>query len=166
MIEFEAAYRLYWPLAVVVAGRVLRHPQAAEDAAADAMIKVWRNWGHVTDARSYVVTAARHEAIDQARRARPADSLDALPEPEAPDNPPRAAEHAETLREVAGAFGRVYPSYAAALRLRVAGYGHREIAAILGLTELSAKQAIVKARRQFERAWATAPATPTGEVAR
>lgn len=162
MSDFEAAYRQYWPLAVVVAGRVLRHPQAAEDAASDAFVKVWRNWGQVTDARSYVAAASRHAAIDHARRASRAraESLEARPEPAAADDPARVAEQSETLREVAGALGRVYPSYAAALRLRVLGYGHREIAAILGLTEMSAKQAIVKARRQFERAWA-APAAGT-----
>lgn len=169
-MTFESAYELYWPVAVRVAGRAVRRREDAEDVAAEAMLKVLRNWRGDGPEHpvGYIMTAVRHAALDRADRSRririecleTAEDLGAaLVASDAEcvwdDAPAGAAEHAETIREVVAALGRLSPRYRAVFwACQVEGRSYAEVAALIGTTEATIKVTLTRARRQFARAWA------------
>lgn len=182
-MTFEAAYAAYWPLAFRVARRILRDREAAEDAAGDALVKVWRNWDHAVEPKAYILTAVRRVAHEQ-RRRRALVSFVSLEAPSnrydrgewestvivsdptwtrrentvAPNDPVRETEQAETLGAAVAALRALCPSHRAAFWLcQVEGLSYVEAATCLGTTAGTVKTALCRARRQFKRAWAGLP---------
>lgn len=87
---FEALWRRYGSAVLGVCRAILRDPEAAEDAAQETFARVWRSAG-TYDARkgrpaAWLLTVARHSAINIARVTRPE------PVPQAGDEPDSARE--------------------------------------------------------------------------
>lgn len=161
-MTFEAAYALYWPLAVTVAGRILRDREAAEDVAAAALIKCWRNWDRARDPKLYILTATRRAALDALRHRRLIAVVPLPPDdahPAAAEGPHATASEAETARELAAALARLSPNQRAALWLfAVEGLDRRRAAALLGTTPGTVAKWVCRARRDVGRRcwWLTA----------
>lgn len=160
-MTFETAYEAYWPLAVTVAGRILRDREAAEDAAGEALIKCWRNWDRARDPKLYILTATRRAALDALRRRRLIALVPLPPDdacPIAAEGPHVAASEAETARELAAALARLNPNQRAALWLfAVEGLSWQQAATHLGTTPWMVRNWLYRARRELRRrcSWLT-----------
>lgn len=101
----------------------------------------------IKDAQSYLHRAAVNAALDLTRTRK--DTLTAPPEPLPRNSPDRAHELRETLRRSLGNL----PSQAAevfALRF-LEGYSNREIARMLGVSQVHVAVVIHRARRQLQK---------------
>ena len=71
---YEALYNAVYPSVLKVTGSVLRNPSAAEDAAQETLVYVWRRADRFDpqrgSARSWIMTIAQSRAIDVLRRDR------------------------------------------------------------------------------------------------
>ena len=72
---FEALWRRYGPAVLGVCRAILRDPEVAEDAVQETFARVWRHAGSYDERRgkpaAWLMTVARHSAINIARVARP-----------------------------------------------------------------------------------------------
>jgi RNA polymerase sigma-70 factor, ECF subfamily len=80
MAAFRSLYDDVGGLVLAIANRILRDGQAAEDAAQEAFVRIWRNAGKFDPARgtalAWIGTIARNTALDQVPRAAPAELLE------------------------------------------------------------------------------------------
>ncbi len=77
---FQQLYESHAKWIYAISYRILREPQAAEDATQEAFVKLWRNASRFDPARgsgkSWIGIIARNSALDLIRRRQPADELD------------------------------------------------------------------------------------------
>jgi len=96
---------------------------------------------------SYVHRTATTAALDMIRRNRGDDMrvpLDAnLPDP-GPANPDRQMEGRETAQRIEGALSRLDDRRRPVVRMYLAGYGHKEIAGLLGWTNGSTRNLLYR----------------------
>src|SRR5213075_488603 len=67
---YDAAFRVWYPVLVRVAGAVLHDPDAAEEVAQDVMVQMWQR-RHVLDVdtplKAYLLRAVRNRALNHLR---------------------------------------------------------------------------------------------------
>ncbi len=149
--------------AVAIAYRMLGSVADAEDVAQEALLRVHRAQAageRIESPLAYVATVATRLAIDELRSARARRESYVgtwLPEPvltePAGEDPARRAEMAESLSlALLIVLETLSPEQRAALLLRDAfGYDYAEIAAVIGTSEVNARQLVSRARRHVAR---------------
>lgn len=121
--------------------RLLGQPAAAEDAAQEVFLKIWRHAARFDPSRgsprSWIVAIAHRECLDRLRASRPTallepGAIEAVADPGPP--PEDAAERSAEARGVRAALSRLNPDQRRSLMLMYyAGYSQSEIAGALGV---------------------------------
>lgn len=80
LAAFRSLYDDVGSVVLAISRRILRDSQAAEDAAQEAFVRIWRSAGKFDPARgtalSWIGTIARNAALDQLPRNAPAEMLE------------------------------------------------------------------------------------------
>ncbi len=139
---FEALHGRYGRLAYAVSLRVLNDPAEAEEVAQEALLRVWRQADRYDAGRgtpaAWVLTIARHAAIDHLRRRR-GDAIPSSPVVDefagvVADDPGDRALIRVVSSEVGAAIRGLPPDQRRAIWLTYfAGYTHREAAHALSV---------------------------------
>ncbi len=139
---FDALHLRYGRLAYSVSLRVLNDPTEAEEVAQEALLRVWRQADRYDAGRgtpaAWVLTIARHAAIDHLRRRR-GDAVPSSPVVDAfvgtvDDDPGDRAVNRVARSEVCAALRLLPPDQRSAIWLTYfAGYTHREAAQALSI---------------------------------
>jgi RNA polymerase sigma-70 factor (ECF subfamily) len=156
---FECFYRDHYRAVLAYCRRRLT-PQAAEDAAAGVFTAAWRKWPSVPrggGALPWLYGAARREVLHQwrsaARYRRLLDRIRRLgrPDPARPDHVVVQGVEAELARQ---ALAQLRPGDQELLRLELwEGLSHREVGAVLGITEKAARTRLWRATRRLGDAY-------------
>jgi RNA polymerase sigma-70 factor (ECF subfamily) len=149
----RAVVERYQGMVCTVAANVLGDAGEAEDAAQEALLRVFRGLRSYRGEASFttwVFRVAVNAALDQARRRRrsflPPRDPDAAPLQLAP-GPEQTAEQLERCRIVLAAMGRLRPAVRHALVLReVYGLDYEEIGDLLGRRLGTVKAAVHRGR--------------------
>lgn len=146
--------------ALQTARHVLANEDDANDAASEAMLRLWAVHDTLKDASHatrLAIVVARHTAIDQLRQSHPSVSIDQAPPnatchltsatAEAPDRQMEWHEDEEWLRR---RISQLPPREMQVLRLRqVERKSNAEIARLLGIGEASVSTMLSAARRKL-----------------
>jgi RNA polymerase sigma-70 factor, ECF subfamily len=153
---FEEIVRSHERRVYALARRLLGRPEDAEDAAQEAFLRLFRSLGRLDPTRpidAYLYRVTVNVCRDFGRRLRlrlavPLEELGAAEEPPARGADPAAAAGLSEERRVAAAALRTLPEkQRAALVLRdLQGLSTREVAEILGSTEVTVRTQICRAR--------------------
>src|ERR687897_210922 len=150
------------PSAFAIAYRMLGSVSEAEDVVQEALLRVdqaLQAGEQIASPRAYVATVTTRLAINELRSARVRRERyvgEWLPEPiitEGRDDPARHAETADSLSlAMLVLLESLSPEQRAVLLLHdVFGYGHPEIAGIVGKSEDNVRQLATRARRHVEQ---------------
>jgi RNA polymerase sigma-70 factor, ECF subfamily len=154
---FRALMRRHLGHSVRLAQRILGGAGAAEDAAQEAFIRVWKHAGNFDDpaARGAKFTTWLHRivvniCIDEKRKKR-FDALDDVPEPmDAADNAERAMQRREQSKRVQQALQALPERQRTAFVLCFyEGRSNKEAADIMGLGIKAVESLLVRARRDL-----------------
>jgi RNA polymerase sigma-70 factor (ECF subfamily) len=133
--EFAHLYREYLPQVYRYCYRSLGSREAAEDATSQIFTQALAALPRYTSRsfRAWLFTIAHNVVIDEARRRRPASSLDLAqtlvdPSPQLDD----ALIESETRQTIAGLMSQLSPAQRRVLELRLSGLTAVEIAAVMG----------------------------------
>ena len=157
---FEDLVRRYSPRLRAVLFRILREPEAAQDAAQDALLRAWQNLDRFQARSSFFTWLTRigiNEAYRTIRRDEAAGALpldDAIGERIAGwgDQPDEVFESREFLAAVEQGLSRLPIEYREAVVLRdVEGLSTSEAAEILGLGERALKSRLHRGRMALRR---------------
>jgi RNA polymerase sigma-70 factor (TIGR02957 family) len=150
------------PLAFAIAYRMLGSVSEAEDVVQEALLRMHQALDageQIASPRAFVATVTTRLAIDGLRSARARRERyvgEWLPEPiitDGEDDPARQAEMADSLSlAMLVLLESLSPEQRAVLLLHdVFDYGYREIAAIVGKSEVGVRQLATRARRHVEQ---------------
>jgi RNA polymerase sigma-70 factor (ECF subfamily) len=152
---FEEIVRRHERRVLGLARRLLAQPQDAEDAAQEAFLRLYRALARLDPERPLLpylyritVNVCRDLGRRRPRPALPLDEMDAADEPAAPGADPAEASRLAEERRIAAAALRALPEkQRAALVLRdVQGLSTREVAEVLGTSEVTVRTQISRAR--------------------
>jgi RNA polymerase sigma-70 factor (ECF subfamily) len=155
---FRAAYRELYPRVAAYAARRCRRREDAEDLVARTFHKLLERLQSFDDAKGealpFVLSIARNLLIDDARARRPGVDLDEVSESAAGLIEQRTPLHAllkdEELRELKSRLDALPAATRELLSLRYGdGLTHRQIAALLGLSEDAVKQRVSRTVREL-----------------
>lgn len=138
--------------------RGLVGPGEAEDCAQETFLAALRAWPELpphTNLRAWVLTIARHKAIDgvRARRRRAQPDPDAGTVAQAPGPDPGSVPIADP--ELWGAVRSLPEKQRAAIVLRYVGdLSHREVAGALGCSEAAARRSAFEGLRKLKEVYA------------
>jgi len=125
--------------------RIVRHPDDAEDAFQEALLKIWKQWDRICihSAQDLLRRQARRpEAIEEAAPA------DAIADPGS--NALQQIAESETGREMMRAIGMLSPNQAQAILLHaVEEVPYPEIAAAMACREATVRKHIARARARL-----------------
>ena len=149
--KFEAIYLKYRYLMFSVANRILENRYDAEDAVHQAFVSILNNLEKIKEAdspetRAYVVIITENKAIDIVRTRRRFTGGE-----------PEEALHGVEIRlpgdgGLADAMAGLSARYRNALLLRFGyGYGTRELARLMGMTESAVQKLIWRAKKALKK---------------
>jgi RNA polymerase sigma-70 factor (TIGR02957 family) len=149
------------PVSFAIAYRMLGSVSEAEDVVQEALLRVHQTLEggeQITSPRAFVTTVTTRLAINELRSARARRERyvgEWLPEPiitDGEDDPARQAETVDSLSlAMLVVLESLSPEQRAVLLLHdVFDYDHREIAAIVGKSEVNVRQLATRARRHVE----------------
>jgi RNA polymerase sigma factor (sigma-70 family) len=147
----EAAYDAHQREIYSFALRSTRDPDAAEDIAQEAFVRLLRELteGRPPDnVRAWLYRVASNLAINAARRTSALDRVrHIVARPEATiESPERSAVQRERDRAVEAALRRLSPDARTGLLLAAKGFSGREIAEAIGRSELATRSLMCRAR--------------------
>ena len=153
---FETLFRMHQRAVYCWILRIVRNPDAAEEATVEAFWRMHRAHARFDPRRSFEAwarTIATHAALDWLRAHRQKD--DPFPEPyQDPPAPPAPdpAVIAEIRQRVASAFGRLPPRLRVAASLAVIEQlPHKEVAEALGISVTAVKLRVFRALRLLRK---------------
>jgi RNA polymerase sigma factor (sigma-70 family) len=150
---FEGFYREHLPRIVRACALVLLDRGLAEEVAAEAFARLWSRWGQIQSddhAGGYVFKTAMRLCSKRARARRRETTVPQL-ERAGADEGARVAERADVWRALATLSVR--QRQAVVLR-DWAGYETKELAAMLGMRESTARVHLARGREALRRALA------------
>jgi len=134
----------------------LRNPDDADDATQEAFLRVWKRGQAQTmkNPRSFVFSVAGNIAIDRLRERRRWQWSDEATGVETPDilTPDRVLSAREELLLVTLAIKRLPPKCAQALRLRLDGASHAEIAGAMRISKSMVEKHLATALARLDKA--------------
>lgn len=152
-----------------VAHSLLRHPQDAEDAVQDALLKLYRGnaWQQMTDERGFLARTVWRTAYDrmQQRPTQP-DELAELLLPDTRPTPAQAAEAADEQGLIHQLIDRLPEELRQPLLLSALDeLTSREIAAIIGIPEGTVRTRLMRARSTLRQQFHALTTSRPGETA-
>ncbi len=167
------------PLARRFGQTVCGHPEDAEDASQEALVRTFRSVSRLREPgafRAWLYRTVRNACLMSRRRrvGEPArlESLDAPPVPSAlapvdvPEqrkNPEQLLENARLRRQLRSALAALPVAFRVVIFLReMEGLSTRETAAVLGVSEDTVKTRLHRARTALQRQLPTTPAAERG----
>ena len=157
---FENLIRRYSPRLRALLFRIVREPEAAQDAAQDALLRAWQNIDRFEGRSSFFTWLTRIGINEAYRTIRHSESRAALPLDDAVgeripgwgDRPDQVFESREFLATVDAALARLPIDYREAVVLRdVEGLSTSEAAGILGVGERALKSRLHRGRMALRR---------------
>ena len=151
---FETLFRKEYARVVVIAQRIVRDADEAEDVAQDVFLAFYRKHpAEAAYAPAWLHAAAAHTALNviRSRERRGRREIAHAREREVAVDPTRSAEEAETRTEVQTALARMDERAASLLALRHSGLSYEEIAAALGLRKSSVGTLLSRAEDAFRK---------------
>ena len=150
------------PVAFAIAYRMLGSVSEAEDVVQEALLRVYQALQageQIVSPRAFVATVTTRLAINELRSARARRERyvgEWLPEPIITDGEDDPARHAETADSLSLAMlvllESLSPEQRAVLLLHdVFGYGHAQIAQIIGKSQDNVRQLAIRARRHIKQ---------------
>jgi RNA polymerase sigma-70 factor, ECF subfamily len=153
-------FRAHWWAAAATVARLVGDLEVAEDAVQDACVAALAQWpvdGTPANPRAWLVSAARHKALDRLRRdtrrtEKEAAAMRELSEIEVPDEPVSVPDD-----ELGLIFACCHPALDPAVRVpltlrTVCGLATAEIAAAFLVPEPTMAQRLVRAKRKIRQA--------------
>ncbi|GGV41210.1 DNA-directed RNA polymerase sigma-70 factor [Streptomyces longisporoflavus] len=158
---FEALVHRHAPIALRLATRLLGSRPEAEDAVQESFVSAWRKLPEFRgDAQfgTWIYRIVTNRCLNVLRSRRPVVTLDALPEPQAPDHevsPARAAEAHAAVRDLARAMEGLSPEQRVCWVLReLDGASYESIAESVGISPEAVRGRVFRARRYLTEAMA------------
>ncbi len=157
-LRFEDIYDSYSKQMYHVAKGIVTDTQLAEDAVQDALLRIARNIStintfHPKVVRAYVLTAAKNAAINILKKQkRETSNVIAYEDISCDDNADisKIMETTETMEDVKSVMKRLPLMYREVLMLRyVNGMAYSEIAQLLGRSQSTIRQQIVRAKKKL-----------------
>lgn len=141
-----------------VAHSVLRHPQDAEDAVGDALLKLYRGerWREVEEERAFLARVVWRTALDQvmARKPQAKDEIAELRLPDRRSSPEAMAAEADERALLWELIERLPAELREPLQLSVADeMNSRLIGEVMGLPEGTVRTRLMRARAELRRTW-------------
>lgn len=153
---FETLVRCHGPMLMGLAVRLLGNRADAEDAVQESLVSAWRRlpeFRRQAAFRSWMYRIVTNRCLSVLRSRRPVASLDAVPEPVAPDHwvsPSRAAESAAAAEAIGAALDELSQEQRACWVLReLHGLSYDEIADTVGSSRQAVRGRIHRARRSL-----------------
>lgn len=154
--KFEIIYNLYKKRMWYVANEILNDPLEAEDAVHDAFIGIAKNINHIDDPHSkasfaYVITAAKHAAINISTRSRDRYTLKLDDYRNVPDEEAfRKLLESETKSMLISALKEMPDTYRDFLYFRyVEEMSEKEIADLTGTNYATIRKQLSRARKML-----------------
>ncbi|MBO9631470.1 MAG: sigma-70 family RNA polymerase sigma factor [Chitinophagaceae bacterium] len=155
--SFGELTKLHWPQVYGTALRLTKSPEQAKDLAQEIFIKLWNNrskLAEVTNLKAYIYVSAKHLVMDfmQKKVFHPSNIqylTDYFTDNSA-QHPLTSLELKELEQTVAAAIQSLPEKTRRVFELhRFSGKSHKEIAALLGISEVSSKTYIVRALKDI-----------------
>jgi RNA polymerase sigma-70 factor (ECF subfamily) len=155
-LDFDALYRATRDDLYAYVATLLRDPGAAEDVTALTFERALRRQRSFRPGRgserAWLFGIARNAALDELRRRRRTTGLTGDPADDAP-SPHEDAEHALRRADVRVALDTLEPREREVIALKFhAGLSHRELAAVLNVSESSAGTQLHRAMKRLRKA--------------
>lgn len=150
--EFRAFYAEYRPLLERTARAILPAQHEAEDAVANAFVKIIRHFEKISEIpcekmRPYLVSIVKNECINLMHKREDAVPLDDWDAPE-PDTAASGGGYAALV----ACFRQLPETYRAALEMKLLlGYSDREVAKMLGLSLSATASRISRGRKLLQK---------------
>jgi RNA polymerase sigma-70 factor, ECF subfamily len=146
----------YYDMAFAVAYGVLNQREEAQDVAQNVLLKVSKdiqNFHGKSKFKTWLYRVVVNAAIDATRRRKPADSIEAVPEPRSHQSGPlESASQAESAVIVREALEHLTPEHKTVLVLREwDGQSYEEIAETLEVTVGTVMSRLFYARKNLEK---------------
>ena len=155
-LDFDALYRATRDDLYAYVATLLRDPGAAEDVTALTFERAMRRQRSFRPGRgserAWLFGIARNAALDELRRRRRTTALTGDPADDAP-SPQDDAEHAARRADVRAALDTLDAREREVIALKFhAGLSHRELAAVLGVSESNAGTQLHRAMKRLREA--------------
>lgn len=155
----NALYRRYAPVMMAICLRYARTQDEAEDILSEAFMKIFAHIGSYRSEGSFEGWMKRvmiNHALNYFRKNRKnpfLEDIDHVDETEIIHNQPLSADHAPVSAEIlTSLIRRLPPGYRMVFNLYVfEEYSHKEIAAMLQITESTSKTQLLKARKLLRK---------------
>jgi RNA polymerase sigma factor (sigma-70 family) len=160
-LDVQDAFRLHYPALYRFVLRFTGDPDAAEDLAQEAFVRLLDQDLPDGEIRPWLFVVAGNLARDRARKQKRRRRLleENPPSPSVPDLPERAAERAERIETVRGVLGTLSDRDRTILLMREEGLRYSEIAEAIGVKQTSVGALVARALRRFSAAWAALDGT-------
>lgn len=148
MIDVATAYRMYWPIVLRKAQRMLGDTADAQDVAQESFVRLWRSGEALRAperAVGWLYTTSTRLAVDRLRARRDTVDVDVpSPEGQAPD---RVAGARHALARLARALDA--NEVELLVLVHVDGLEQREVAELLGLSERTVRRRVADLERRL-----------------
>lgn len=141
--QFTEEVRRMRPMLIGVARRIVNDDEEAEDVVQDALLKLWQVRDEVDNLPGMARVIVRHRCLDIIRQRQPMLSLNGI---EAEDKEDKATD--ERIERMMTLVATLPTMQQTVLRLRhMQGMEMRDIARIIGASEVAVRQSLSRARR-------------------
>ena len=160
-VDVPDAFRLPYPALSRFSLRFTGDPDAAEDLAQEAFVRLLDRDLPDGEIRPWLFVVAGNLARDRARKLKRRRRLleEHPPSPSVPELPERAAERAERIEIVRGVLATLSDRDRTILLMREEGLRYSEIAEAIGVKQTSVGALVARALRRFSAAWAARDGT-------
>jgi RNA polymerase sigma-70 factor (ECF subfamily) len=142
--NLEDLFRAEYPSVARLIASITRDPGRAEELAVEVFLR-WDKQGPLENSPAWLRRTAIHLALDELRRRRRLESLQAFLPWRAPQN------QIETQTQVTRALAALKPREAELLLLRAEGLTYEELAQACRLNPASVGTLLARARKSFEK---------------
>lgn len=159
-IDVDDLFRRLYPPLFRYLNRLTGDPDAADDIAQEAFVRLLRDPLPEADARPWLFRVATNLLRDRARkrkrhrRLRPQAHREAPP----PERPDEVVERSEAVARVRAALDRIPERDRRMLLMREEGFSYREIAEAVGVASSSVGTLLGRAIRRFREVYVAAEA--------
>ncbi len=163
MTDFDALFRDLYPSLIRYLNRLTGDPDAAEDAAQEAFVRLTDQSLPTDEVRPWLFTVATNLVRDRARKAQRHRRLEIhVPRPGRLPGPEEAVERRERVAAVRAALERLPERDRTMLLMREEGFKYDEIARAVGVAPGSVGTLLARAAKRFEQVFGGTRAQVSG----